>query len=287
MKLLFLIVFVLLSQIPMFSQSGFFSTNDTAEIDCSSLSVDFGLHNRGISLGNSPSWKGLRVNFSDCGINEITGINITLWKSGRNPGSIVKGISMGLAPSAGTLQGLSLGLMAVSAKQELSGINIGGLAVESEGDIWGINLGGLATVAGKNLMGLNFGGLATVSEGEITGLNFNGLATVAESEITGLNSALFASVSKKGITGLNFTGFMVDTPKINGMNVSLGWTDVHDLNGLSISGFNQIRGSQSGLVIGLLNIAGELNGVQIGLLNIAWNNSGLAKILPFVNWHFD
>ena len=102
-----------------------------------------------------------------------------------------------------------------------------------------------------------------------------------------MNSALLALVSKEGITGLNIVGYKVETPKINGLNVSLGWTDVDDLKGISISCYNKIRGTQTGLVIGLFNVADELNGVQIGLLNIAKNNSGLAKVLPFINLHFD
>jgi len=56
---------------------------------------------------------------------------------------------------------------------------------------------------------------------------------------------------------------------------------------VSISCYNKIHGVQTGLTIGLFNTADELNGVQIGLINIARNNSGLAKVLPFFNAHFD
>jgi len=335
MKRLLLILFVFLYCSPLFSQRGFINTKDTTEIDCSYSSLDLGSHNSGISFGNSPVWNGLRFNFSDCGIKEINGINITLWKPERSPGSFVRGVALGLAPFAETIQGISLGLAAVVAEQELTGINIGGLAVVADGDIRGINVGGLATVASGNLMGINFGGLAVVSEGDLYGINFGGLAVVArgemkginfgglavvsennllglnfgglalvskgelkginigglavvaEGELTGLNSALLALVSKEGITGLNIVGYKVEAPNINGLNVSLGWTDVDDLKGISISCYNKIRGTQTGLVIGLFNVADELNGVQIGLLNIAKNNSGLTKVLPFINMHLD
>lgn len=335
MKRLLLILFVLLNCSPLFSQSEFPDAKDSTEIECSFSSLDLGSHNSGISFGNSPVWNGLRFNLSDCGIKEINGINITLWKPERSPGSLVRGIALGLAPFAETIQGISFGLAAVVAEQELSGINIGGLAVVSGGDIRGVNIGGLATVARGNLLGinvgglavvsesnlfginlgglavvtkgemhglnfgglavvsendmfgLNFGGLAVVSKGELRGINFGGLAIVAEGEMTGLNSALIALVSQEGITGLNLVGYKVETSKIIGLNVSLGWTDVDELKGISISCYNKIRGTQTGLVIGLFNVADELNGVQIGLLNIAKNNNGLAKVLPFVNLHFD
>ena len=335
MKHFFLILFILLYCSPLFSQHEFLNTSDTTDNDCSYSSLDLGSHSSGISFGNSPIWNGLRFNFSDCGIQEINGINITLWKPERNPGSIIKGIALGLAPSAETIQGISIGLAAVVAENELTGINISGLAVVSGEDIRGINIGGLATVAKGNLLGINFGGLAVVSEGDLLGINFGGLAVVtkgemkgvnfgglavvsendmiglnvgglalvtkgelkginlgglavvAEGGLTGLNTALLALVSKEGITGLNIVGYKVEAPQVNGLNVSLGWTDVDDLTGLSISCYNKIRGTQNGLVIGLFNVADELSGVQIGLINIAKNNGGLAKVLPFINFHFD
>lgn len=335
MKKLFSILLVLLYCSPLFSQRGFFNSNDTTQIDCSYSSLDLGSHNSGISFGNSPMWNGLRFNFSDCGIKEINGINITLWKPERSPGSLVRGISLGLSPFVETIQGFSFGLAAVVAEKELTGINIGGLAVVSGGNISGISLGGLATVSQgiskginigglavvseddlyginfgglavvakgemrginigglavvseNDLFGINLGGLAVVSKGEMKGINFGGLAVVTESELTGLNSALLALVSKEEITGLNIVGYKVESPKISGLNVSLGWTDVDDLKGISISCYNKIKGTQTGLVIGLFNVADELNGVQIGLLNIAKNNNSLAKILPFINLHFD
>jgi hypothetical protein len=335
MKRLLLVLFVLLYCSPLFSQRGFFNSKDTTQIDCSTSSLDLGSHNSGISFGNSPVWNGLRFNFSNCGIKEINGINITLWKPERSPGSLVRGIAFGLAPFAETIQGFSFGLAAVVTEQELTGVNIGGLAIVSGGDLGGINFGGLATVSRgtskginfgglavvsegdlyginfgglavvakgemkginfgglavvseNNMLGLNFGGLAVVSRDELKGINFGGLAVVAEGELAGLNSALIALVSQEGISGLNIVGYKVETPKINGLNVSLGWTDVDDLKGISVSCYNKIRGTQTGLVIGLFNVADELNGVQIGLLNIAKNNSGLAKILPFINLHFD
>ena len=57
-----------------------------------------------------------------------------------------------------------------------------------------------------------------------------------------------------------------------------------ELRGVSVSAFNDIRGSQRGLAIGLLNIAEELHGVQLGLINIARNKERFS-VLPLVNYH--
>jgi hypothetical protein len=59
------------------------------------------------------------------------------------------------------------------------------------------------------------------------------------------------------------------------------------MSGLSVSAYNQIRGLQAGVAIGLLNFARRLKGIQIGLLNIARNNPPPFRVLPIINAHFD
>jgi len=54
-----------------------------------------------------------------------------------------------------------------------------------------------------------------------------------------------------------------------------------------VSAFNQIRGLQAGITIGLLNVARRLKGIQIGVLNIARNNPPPFRVLPIINAHFD
>jgi hypothetical protein len=54
-----------------------------------------------------------------------------------------------------------------------------------------------------------------------------------------------------------------------------------------VSAYNQIRGLQAGVAIGLLNFARRLKGIQIGLLNIARNNPPPFRVLPIINAHFD
>ena len=49
--------------------------------------------------------------------------------------------------------------------------------------------------------------------------------------------------------------------------------------------FNQVRGTQHGLAIGVFNTADELHGIQIGVLNRARNNRPPFRWLPVVNAH--
>ena len=86
--LLFALMFLCTStfaQIRIFDED-----DDSTEVDCSYQSLDLGYNETGISFGNSPRWSGIRFNFSDCGIQEINGINITFWTPEKNPGSKVR-----------------------------------------------------------------------------------------------------------------------------------------------------------------------------------------------------
>jgi len=75
----------------------------------------------------------------------------------------------------------------------------------------------------------------------------------------------------------------------HGALVSAGWTRLEHgtLHGFSMGAFNQLKGVQRGLAIGIVNYAEELHGVQVGLINIARNNSSATRVLPIVNVHRD
>jgi hypothetical protein len=59
------------------------------------------------------------------------------------------------------------------------------------------------------------------------------------------------------------------------------------LRGVGVSAFNDIRGIQRGLTLGLVNHAWTLHGMQVGIINIAKNNPKGRRVLPIVNWNFD
>ena len=57
-------------------------------------------------------------------------------------------------------------------------------------------------------------------------------------------------------------------------------------NGVNISAYNDVRGTQQGLAIGLFNYARHLDGVQVGILNYAANKRS-ARLLPLFNYSRD
>src|SRR5690606_9367185 len=43
-------------------------------------SVDLGAANAGLSIGNSPVWTGVRINWRDRDVQRVNGLNITIWR---------------------------------------------------------------------------------------------------------------------------------------------------------------------------------------------------------------
>ena len=45
-------------------------------------SLDVAVNDTGISFGNSPEFRGLRINWADRHVRRVSGVNVTLWKAG-------------------------------------------------------------------------------------------------------------------------------------------------------------------------------------------------------------
>ena len=231
----------------------------------------YGLNFGGLALVSNGSMTG--INFGGLALvsdGDIVGLNFG-----------------GLAQVAnGNLFGINFGGLALVSKGELTGLNLGGLALVSDGDLSGINLSLLASVSNGNMSGITFSGLALVSSNEIRGINLGGLAVVGNESLYGLSVTLGQLQSSNEILGLSVSGYKTETFDFTGINFTIAWTEIENLHGFSFAAYNRIYGEQNGLTIGIVNFAEELNGVQLGLINIANNNSGIFKILPFVNAHF-
>ncbi len=319
----------------------------------SSQSLNIPSKHFGLSIGNSKKFKGFRINFRDHKVEEINGINVTLWRSKNNRSAEVNGISLGIMPDAGYLNGIQLGALGVGADKKVSGvslgllgvgagteingiaigglgagsgvhtkglvigglgagsggnmtgISIGGLGAGAGGDMTGISVGGLGAGAGGNMSGLSIGGLGAGAGGNLTGITIGGLGAGAGGNITGLTIAGIGAGcggELKGITlggiaagapkvtGLTIGGFAVGGVQLQGIQVATAWIKVENegnLKGFCASAFNQIKGTQTGISLGIFNFAYKLNGIQFGVLNYVRDNPPLMKILPLLNFNFD
>jgi hypothetical protein len=328
-------------------------------------SADIGVSGVGVSIGNSAEWTGVRLNIRDDGVRRVDGVNITLWKPGRNPEFRMNGVALGVVgPGVGTLNGIGAGLGGVVSNGAINGAVLGGLGAVAGGPVTGVAVGGLGVVIDGSATGIMAGGLGIVSEGALTGLgvaglgavtegltgvtvaglgavsggdvrgvtvaglgvvvggalsgiSVAGLAVVAEARMAGLNTAGLALVGEAGVYGINtaglavvatgpvvgitktlgavesrelvrgFTaaGYRVRSPRVEGIAAAVGTVRTDHLRGLGIAGYNDVRGVQVGVTIGVYNSAEILNGIQIGVLNRAKNNRPPFRWLPILNVH--
>ncbi len=300
-------------------------------------SLDLGIHNVGLSIGNSKNWTGLRINRSDREVERINGVNITLLRAQpyQKSQATVTGLSVGLiGPEADVLRGVQIGGITI-AKSELSGISLGilgaggdrvtgitiggifgfaeksgrGIIIGGVGaggnNITGITLGGFLS-GGDNITGIIFGGCFADAGDNMTGITFGGLNAKAKGirgvVAGGLGAGLGAEA--KDVRGVMAGGLLAHGNDVRGVmagGLAAGGKDVRgailtpgcamiseggSLIGFTMGSFNYIRGSQTGLALGIVNYAYSLNGIQIGLINHVSDNPKYFRTLPFVNAHF-
>ncbi len=61
------------------------------------------------------------------------------------------------------------------------------------------------------------------------------------------------------------------------------WLKIREGDAASVSAFSDVRGTQRGVAIGIVNDARALRGAQIGAVNIVTDGRG-PKVMPLRNW---
>jgi hypothetical protein len=243
----------------------------------------------GISFGNSKVFNGLRFNIRDRQVQKINGMNITFWKAKENEGAQVDGISFGLLPEAGRLRGVQLGLLGVSAEQEIRGISLGLLGTGSGENFCGLAVGGLGIGAGNNMNGIMIGGLGAGSGGKISGITIGGLGAGASGDIKGVAIGGLGVGSGGNLTGIavgglgagasgNLKGFMFGLlgagagENITGITIGgMGAGASENITGITIGGLGAgCGGDLKGVVLAGLGAgcSGELQGVALTGLGV-------------------
>lgn len=216
-----------------------------------------GIHLGGLGLGAGRSLRGIAAGGLGMGV-------------GRDAaGILLGGLGMGVGED---LEGLAVGGLGGGIGGDLSGVFVGGLGGGIGGRARGIVIGGLGAGVGGDLSGIGIGGLGLGVGGEVRGLTLTGLG-----------------VGAQRIRGVALSGVGTGALELDGATLALAFVQVGsgdewgELEGVAVSAFNWVRGSQRGLTIGLLNIAEELHGLQVGLINIARNKESFS-VLPIANW---
>jgi hypothetical protein len=259
----------------------------------------------GLSLGIAPvgGWyRGVTVGVgADVAEHALTGLNaagLAVVSEGAMRGINAAGLAL---VAEGWMWGFNFGGLAVVGERGIAGMTLGGLAVVSEGRVSGLSLSLLATVAGKEgLQGLGSSGLAVVAEGPIRGFalssvvvggGMDGLAVgalvlVSERDMNGAFAGGLTLVGDGTLRGFAFSPLHVRIRDVRGVVVAPWIRSDSSVTGVAFGLFNDVRGVQRGLSVGVYNSADVLEGVQIGLLNRAKNNPPGTRWLPIVNAHF-
>lgn len=224
---------------------------------------------------------------------DVNGVNIGglgVGSGGNLNGLNLAGIGLG---SGDDVTGVSLAAIGVGAGGDLKGVSIAGIGAGAGGDAEGINIALVGIGAGEDMKGINFGGVGMGAGGTMRGINIGGIGVGAGEEVLGLNMAL-VGIGAPEVKGISIAS-VVGGDKVTGIAIAPAWLKVGDKNGdgdvelkgVSISAFNQIRGENNGLSIGILNIAEGGKGFQIGILNHNPNNPKGLRWLPFFNANFN
>lgn len=205
---------------------------------------------------------------------------------GLGAGERVTGIGIGgVGVGAGsTVRGVFVGGLGAGAGEHSKGVLVGGLGAGAGEDAGGLLVGGLGAGAGGSFRGIGLSAGAVGAGEDLHGLAIGGLAVGSGEEITGVAIAAGAAASAN-VRGLLAAGLGTGASTLTGASLTTGYLRIEDgvLRGLTLGGWNDIRGRQHGLAIGLYNYARNLSGVQIGIINVAGNNPAGLTVLPLVN----
>jgi hypothetical protein len=244
----------------------------------------------GANLGLAPSGgrlTGLNVGLLGVGADrDLRGVTVGLLGAGA--GNNVAGVTVGvLGGGAGQdLRGVTIGGLGAGAGRNIRGIVIGGLGAGAGENLAGIAVGGLGCGAGKSLRGLVIGGLGGGAGEDLDGIAIGGLGAGAGRHLRGVAVGLVGVGAGEAARGVLIGGLRVEAKEIQGVSLSAN-TRVRPggrFTGLAAGAFNQIRGEQAGLAIGLVNYARRLHGLQLGVVNCVRGNPSWRRILPIVNW---
>jgi hypothetical protein len=274
---------------------GVAAKSELSGISLGLLGIGSGGRMRGISIGGLGAGAGGDM----CGITigglgagsggNATGIVIA--GLGAGAGGNMKGISIGgLGAGAGkNLTGITLSLFGGGSGKDMTGISVSGLGAGAGKNATGLMIGGLGAGAVKNLRGITAALLGAGAGENMTGIVLAGLGAGARERLTGLAIAGLGAGAQE-IRGIAVAGFVTGGQNVKGATLTAGWAKISEggsHTGVTVGAFNQIKGSQTGLAIGIVNYAYALHGIQLGIINHVRDNPKYLRTLPVVNMHFE
>jgi hypothetical protein len=244
-----------------------------------------GIYVAGVGAGAGGNVRGVAIGgIGAGGGEEASGIlvgGLGAGAGGRATGLVLGGLGAGAGEDA---RGLVIGGLGAGAGENMTGITVGLIGAGAGGSARGLLAGGVGAGAGNSVQGVALSLGAVGAGNSMDGIAVGGLAAGAGNRLRGLTAGgLGAGAST--VEGVMIGGLGAGAENLTGASIAGGYVRLEGgvLRGASVAGWNDIRGRQRGLTIGLYNYARDLAGIQIGLLNVARNNPPGLRALPFVN----
>lgn len=260
----------------------------------------------GLSLGilgvaAKKNLNGINIGGLGAGAGEnVSGINVGglgIGAGGNLTGVTIGGIGAG---SGGNVTGFNFGGVGIGAGENLTGVTLAGVGMGAGGNVTGLSIAGVGLGAGENLSGISFA-LGGIGAGKkLTGITVAGIGVGAGEELKGIAAAVIGVGAPKvrglavalAVGGLDLKGIMIAPAYFrvgggtrddeNGVKVE----EEGVVSGLSVSAFNQIKGEQKGVALGILNYTKRIKGFQLGVINIVKENPKGLRVLPIFNTRF-
>jgi hypothetical protein len=239
-----------------------------------------------IGLGVDDNMRGIAIGGIGLGAgNDFTGIAIG-------------GIGMGVGND---IHGIAIGGIGLGGGGDIEGLAIGGIGVGVGGNAQGILIGGIGAGVGGDMKGISIAGIGIGAGGKVEGLTITGIGLGAGDDVTGVQLAGIGIGAGGTLKWVSVAGVGIGAPRIEGLAIApvVGAETTNGLivapiyfklakggatRGVNVSAYNEVRGIQRGLAIGIFNYARTLDGVQLGLLNYARNKPRGTRLLPIFNY---
>jgi len=263
----------------------------------SAQSLDLAVSGYGLSIGNSSRFTGIRINVVDQQVEQVNGLNLTLWNPGKNPSASYNGVLVGLiGTKAKRINGIALSGIGVNAREDLRGIAAGLLGVGA-GRLTGIAAGLITVDIKERVRGITLAGIWTGGCQQFDGLAISpgaampqnvrgatiGLFAGGEQSLSGLSLGLggFFAARLHGVAlaglggggeelcGVFAAGVGLGTRSLRGVACTLGGIGGESLDGIMVAGLGMgASGRIRGVAIGSgLVFAPQVTGLAAGMLN--------------------
>lgn len=170
----------------------------------------------------------------------------------------------------GGVEGMEIGGIVNSIRNDVHGIQIAGLGNTVGDDVYGTQAAGLFNIAGDTLIGVQGSGLFNILGGGFA-VQGAGLFNIARRGFGGVQVAGLFNVAGKNSRAVQLGGLFNISGGKSSLQLSPLFNIARQANNGQVSALFNVARKVKGVQISLINVADTVQGVTIGLLNLVRN----------------